>query len=98
LSILSPITTTKTQETLKKTPGQRVKTNSSHDHKKLAIAIQENSGNSRLAFHGITDMNAANRYLAKVYLPAYNAGFMQPPLEDGSAFVCWTGENLDDIL
>ena len=51
-----------------------------------------------LAFHGITDMNAANRYLRKVYLPAFNAEFMQPPLEDGSAFVPWIGENLDDIL
>ena len=51
-----------------------------------------------LAFHGITDMNAANRYLSQVYLPAFNAEFMQPPLEDGSAFVPWKGENLDDIL
>ena len=51
-----------------------------------------------LAFHGITDMNAANRYLTKVYLPAYNAEFMLPAPEDGSAFVPWIGENLDDIL
>jgi hypothetical protein len=43
-------------------------------------------------------MNAANRYLTNVYLPAFNAEFMQPPLEDGSAFVPWIGENLDDIL
>ena len=34
-----------------------------------------------LAFHGISDMDAANRYLAKVYLPAFNAEFMQPPPE-----------------
>ena len=51
-----------------------------------------------LAFHGITDMNAANRYLTKVYLPTFNAEFMQSPLEDGSAFVPWKGDNLDDIL
>lgn len=51
-----------------------------------------------LALHGITDMNAANRYLSQVYLPAFNAEFMQPPLENGSAFVPWTGNNLDDIL
>jgi len=51
-----------------------------------------------LAFHGITDMNAANCYLTKVYLPAFNAEFMLLPLEDGSAFVPWIGENLDDIL
>lgn len=51
-----------------------------------------------LAFHGIADMNAANRYLTKVYLPTFNAEFMQSPLEDGSAFVPWKGDNLDDIL
>jgi len=51
-----------------------------------------------LAFHGITDMNVANRYLTKVYLPAFNAEFMQPALEDGSAFVPWKGDDLDDIL
>jgi transposase len=51
-----------------------------------------------LAFHEITDMGAANRYLAQVYLPAFNAEFMQPPPEEGSAFVPWVGENLDDIL
>src|SRR5450756_2721221 len=43
-------------------------------------------------------MNAANRYLSQVYLPAFNAEFMQPPPENGSAFVPWTGNNLDDIL
>jgi len=51
-----------------------------------------------LALHGITDMNAANRYLSQVYLPAFNAEFMKPPPENGSAFVPWTGNNLDDIL
>jgi transposase len=51
-----------------------------------------------LALHGIADMNAANRYLAQTYLPALNAEFMQPAPEEGSAFVPWSGENLDDIL
>jgi transposase len=51
-----------------------------------------------LAFHGITNMNEANRYLAQTYLPAFNAEFMQPAPEEGSAFVPWSGENLDDIL
>lgn len=51
-----------------------------------------------LALHGITDMNAANRYLSQMYLPAFNAEFMQPALEEGSAFVPWKGESLDDIL
>jgi hypothetical protein len=51
-----------------------------------------------LALQGITDMDAANRYLQRVYLPAYNAEFMQPSLEEGSVFVPWTDNNLDDIL
>ena len=51
-----------------------------------------------LAFYGITDMEAANRYLTEEYLPAFNAEFMRPAPEEGSAFVPWTGGNLDDVL
>ena len=51
-----------------------------------------------LALRGITYMDAANRYLADVYLPAFNAEFMQPALEEGSAFIPWAGESIDDIL
>lgn len=51
-----------------------------------------------LALHGITEMDAANRYLAQVYLPAYNAEFMLPAPEEGSAFTPWVGGNIDDIL
>ena len=51
-----------------------------------------------LALHGITTMDAANRYLSKVYLPAFNAEFTQPAAEEGSAFVKWVGAQLDDIL
>ena len=51
-----------------------------------------------LAFYGITDMDAANEYLNQVYMTAFNAEFMQPAPEEGSAFVPWVGENLDDIL
>jgi len=51
-----------------------------------------------LAFYGITDMEEANRYLQQTYLPAHNAEFCQPPLEEGLAFVVWVGANLDDIL
>jgi transposase len=51
-----------------------------------------------LALHGITTMDAANRYLVEVYQPAFNEEFMQPAAEDGSAFVSWGGTNLDDIL
>ena len=51
-----------------------------------------------LALYGITTMDAANRYLAEVYRPAFNAEFMQPAAEEGSAFVAWIGAHLDDIL
>ena len=51
-----------------------------------------------LALHKITEMDAANRYLIQVYMPAYNSEFMQSAPEEGSLFVPWTGENLDDIL
>jgi hypothetical protein len=48
-----------------------------------------------LALAGITGMKEANRYLAKTYRSAFNAKFMQPSMEDGSAFVDWIGGNLD---
>jgi hypothetical protein len=51
-----------------------------------------------LVFYGITDMEAANRYLSEVYLPAFNAEFMQPAAEEGTAFLKWIGANIDDIL
>ena len=51
-----------------------------------------------LALQGITDMNAANRYLTQEYKPSFNAEFTQPSPEEGSAFVPWIGTNLDDIL
>jgi transposase len=51
-----------------------------------------------LALHGITDMDEANRYLAQVYMPAFNAEFKKPALEEGSAFVPRVGGNIDDIL
>lgn len=51
-----------------------------------------------LAFHGITTMEAANKYLDTVYRPAFNARFNEEPAEAGSAFVPWIGGNLDDYL
>jgi len=51
-----------------------------------------------LALAGITNMAAANRYLAETYRPAFNTEFMQPAMEEGSAFVAWIGGSLDDIL
>lgn len=53
---------------------------------------------NELVAAGITDMEAANRYLQEVYLPAFNAEFAQPAPEEGSAFVAWIGGSLDDIL
>lgn len=51
-----------------------------------------------LAAAGITTLEAANRYLAEVYRPAFNAEFAQPAREEGRAFVPWIGGSLDDIL
>ncbi len=51
-----------------------------------------------LAAHGITTMDATNQYLSQVYQPAFNAEFMQPTAEKGTAFVPWVGANLNDIL
>jgi len=51
-----------------------------------------------LAAARITDMSAANRYLAQVYMPAFNAEFMQPAMEAGSAFVRYVGRDLNEIL
>ncbi len=52
-----------------------------------------------LASAGITDMDTANRYLQKEYLPAYNAQFSKPAREAGSAFVaCRDLSVLSDIL
>ncbi len=43
-------------------------------------------------------MEEANRYLREVYMPACNAEFMHPALEQGTAFIQWMGTNLNDIL
>lgn len=51
-----------------------------------------------LALAGISGMEAANRYLSDVYLPAFNAEFSQAAPSIGSAFVPWIGDRLDDIL
>lgn len=48
-----------------------------------------------LALLGITAMDEANRYLREHYLPAFNAEFMQPAMEEGSAFVAYVGRDLD---
>ncbi len=51
-----------------------------------------------LKLAGIRDMEAANRYLQQVYMPAFNEEFKQPSLHEGTAFVPWMRGNLWDIL
>ncbi len=51
-----------------------------------------------LALAGITTMEEANRYLSEIYLPAFNTEFSHRAPEEGSAFVPWSGESLDEIL
>jgi hypothetical protein len=51
-----------------------------------------------LALAGITEMAAANRYLATQFLPAYNQRFAVPAPEVGTAFVPWSGTHLAEIL
>jgi len=51
-----------------------------------------------LALAGIKDMEEANLYIREAYLPAFNAEFKQPAMEEGSAFVTYIGTDLDDIL
>ena len=51
-----------------------------------------------LALAGITDRDAANRYLAEVYRPAFNQEFSHLAREEGSAFVPSLGGPLEDSL
>jgi transposase len=51
-----------------------------------------------LADAGITTIEAANRFLAEVYLPAHNRRFAVTAAEPGSAFVPWTRHDLAEIL
>lgn len=51
-----------------------------------------------LRLAGVTDMEAANRFLAETFLPEHNRRFRDAPCEASSAFVAWTGRDLADIL
>lgn len=51
-----------------------------------------------LRLAGVTDMEAANRFLAETFLPEHNRRFRDAPGEADSAFVAWTGRDLADIL
>ncbi len=63
-----------------------------------AFATHQDRLPKELAAAGVTDMESANRYIAEVYLPAFNAEFAVAAREAGSAFVPWVGGGLDDIL
>ncbi len=47
---------------------------------------------------GITTIDAANRYLREVFLPAHNAWFRVQAGEAGEALICYIGRDLADIL
>src|SRR3989338_2308685 len=51
-----------------------------------------------MAYHGLTDMEEANRYLTEVYMPQYNEEFSHPAREEGTGFIQRIEKNLDDIL
>jgi len=63
-----------------------------------AFATHQDRLPRELGLAGITDMESANRYIAEVYVPAFNAEFAVPAREEGTAFVPWIGGALDDIL
>jgi hypothetical protein len=43
-------------------------------------------------------MTATNQYLQEVYMPVFDAEFMQPATEEGTTFAPWIGGQLTDIL
>jgi transposase len=64
-----------------------------------AFATHQGRLPKELALAGITGMVEANRYLAEVYCPAFNAEFAVQPEAPGSAFVPWrVGDDLNDYL
>jgi transposase len=63
-------------------------------------AFQTHQGRlpQELARAGITDMDAANRYLEEVYRPAFNREFAKASTMAGSAYVPLIASSLPDIL
>ena len=51
-----------------------------------------------LALAGIATVDAANRFLRDVYIPAHNARFAVAAAQQGSAFVAIPGVDLSEIL
>ena len=60
--------------------------------------IHQNRLPKGLTAHGITVMDDANRYIEQEYRAEINNKLIKPAAENGSAFVRWTGANLDDIF
>ena len=51
-----------------------------------------------LRLAGVTGIEAADRFIAETFLPAFNARFAVPAAEEGSAFLPYVGRALEDIL
>ena len=51
-----------------------------------------------LVLAGITEVEAANRFIRTVYIPAHNARFAVKAEQEGSAFVAIPGVDLNEIL
>jgi len=63
-----------------------------------AFRTHQNRLVKELAAAGIADMDEANAYISKTYLPAFNAEFSVEPEESASMFIPWTGNPIEDIL
>ena len=50
-----------------------------------------------LRLHGLTTIEAANAWLAEVYMAEHNARFAVPAAEEGGAFIAFVGD-LDNVL
>jgi transposase len=51
-----------------------------------------------LALAGITTVEAANRFIREIYLPAHNARFAEPAEQEGTAFLPVPGVDLAEVL
>jgi len=51
-----------------------------------------------LRLRGIKHMEEANRFLKEEYLPAHNKRFAVSPENEGTAFIPWVGQGLEDII
>jgi transposase len=51
-----------------------------------------------LALAGVTTVEAANRFIREIYLPAHNARFAEPAEQEGTAFLPVPGVDLAEML